>query len=126
MSDCQEWTGCKNNRGYGKQSYHGKLMLAHRVAWIKKYGEIPVGLIICHKCDNPACVNTDHLFLGTHQDNMRDCRDKGRMDNGGNSHRTHCKHGHEFTPENTYVNKDGERHCRACDREWHRRNYVKR
>lgn len=55
------------------------LMLAHRASWSFHYGEIPEGMLICHKCDNPPCVNIDHLFLGTPKDNIQDAIKKGRF-----------------------------------------------
>lgn len=92
-------------------------IVAHRVSYQIYKGPIPDGLFVCHHCDNRICVNPDHLFLGTTTDNMRDCIAKGRFVNPINGVRnkakTHCKRGHEFTPENTYAYR-GQRHCRAC------------
>lgn len=58
------------------KKYFGR---AHRIAWEMKNGIIPIGLELCHKCDNKACCNTDHMFLGTHKDNINDAIQKGRM-----------------------------------------------
>lgn len=114
---CWEWQGNRNNRNYGMSWYHplGKKIPAHRVSWLLAHGEIPEGMCVLHKCDNRPCVRPDHLFLGTHSDNTRDMNAKGR---GFSLHRgkTHCKRGHEFTPENTYVARDGHRNCRTCVR----------
>lgn len=76
--DCMEWSGALNNDGYGIVRYKGKTMLSHRVSYIIKNGEIREGASVCHKCDNPKCINPDHLFLGSHKENMEDMRRKGR------------------------------------------------
>ena len=62
--------------GRGRQSEG--LIETHRAAWLVTFGEIPAGMFVCHRCDNPPCCNPDHLFLGAHRDNMRDMRAKGR------------------------------------------------
>ncbi len=75
---CVEWAGSRQRRGYGMLWFQGRRWLAHRRAWVQARGPIPEGLNVLHRCDNPPCVNVDHLFLGTHQDNMTDKRVKGR------------------------------------------------
>jgi hypothetical protein len=75
---CWEWSGAKNKRGYGRLTVHGSWWAAHRYAYSAFVGPIPPGLLVLHRCDNPSCVNTAHLFLGTQKDNMRDMAEKGR------------------------------------------------
>lgn len=75
---CWEWTGRKYAFGHGTLQFQGRSRLAHRLAWNWKFGEIPEGLCVLHHCDNPGCVNPDHLFLGTRGDNNRDAYKKGR------------------------------------------------
>lgn len=75
---CWLWTGCRDKRGYGKTSIHGKTVIAHRLAWILTFGEIASGQFICHRCDNPPCVNPEHLFSGTPKANMEDMVKKSR------------------------------------------------
>lgn len=76
--DCWVWCGSKAPGGYGQLSVGGKLQRANRVSWRLFRGEIPKGLHVLHRCDNPPCVNPEHLFLGTHGDNVRDMFSKGR------------------------------------------------
>lgn len=81
-SGCWEWNAARFGNGYGAFRFHGKNIHAHRASWILKYGEIPSGLFVCHKCDNRKCVNPDHLFLGSNQDNLNDMKSKGRSGRG--------------------------------------------
>jgi HNH endonuclease len=75
---CIEWMGSRDKLGYGRLVVTGSSVLAHRKAWELERATVPEGLHVCHKCDNPPCVNPDHLFIGTHVDNMMDKHGKGR------------------------------------------------
>ena len=75
---CWLWTGYLNISGYGRLSIGGKMKLAHRASYEFYVGPIQDGLCVCHKCDNPKCVNPDHFFLGTINDNTQDMIKKGR------------------------------------------------
>lgn len=80
---CWIWIAGKNDKGYGGFSIQRRNRIAPRVSWIIHNGPIPEGMLICHKCDNPPCVNPDHLFIGTRVDNSRDMVQKGRYWTGG-------------------------------------------
>lgn len=88
--DCWEWQAYKSKKGYGSFGVKRNILLAHRISWIIANGQIPKGKIIMHKCDNPPCVNPEHLFCGTPMDNMMDKMRKGRYKKGkivrGESH----------------------------------------
>lgn len=76
---CWEYQGQRDPKGYGRFPMSGKKQLAHRAAWMLRYGDIPDGLMVCHRCDNPPCCNPHHLFLGTASDNVQDMVQKGRQ-----------------------------------------------
>lgn len=81
MSECVLWTGACNENGYGKvySKRTKKMVAAHRLAWsIANHQRIPKGMFVCHRCDNPTCINPDHLFLGDNRDNCFDMINKGR------------------------------------------------
>lgn len=94
-SDCWNWEGACYSNGYGQIAIalgakcKRKNLLAHRVSYTLYCGEIPDGMVICHTCDNPRCVNPNHLFLGTQQENLADMTSKGRrkypVDFGGSN-----------------------------------------
>jgi hypothetical protein len=75
--ECVIWTGATSSKGYGYTRIGDRLYLAHRVAWAIEHGD-PGELYVLHSCDTPPCVNVDHLFLGTHADNMQDMHVKSR------------------------------------------------
>ena len=82
QSDCHIYTGCKDKDGYGLPRVGAKHIRAHRISWFLSYGKIPQGSLVLHRCDNPSCVNPDHLFLGTAKDNSIDMKNKNRSSYG--------------------------------------------
>lgn len=78
LGDCWEWQGHRMKFGYGVIRHDGRIRKAHRVSFALNNGALPEEMMVCHRCDNPACVRPDHLFLGTQQDNMDDRMAKGR------------------------------------------------
>ena len=80
--ECWNWQGSTTKDGYGMFTMYYKTYLTHRLAWKNRNGDIPKGLFVLHKCDNPKCCNPEHLFLGTQKDNMKNKSDKGRCQTG--------------------------------------------
>jgi len=91
VDGCWYWTGTTFNTGYGKIGVRNKQLTTHRLSYILNKGEIINGLQVLHKCDNRLCVNPEHLFLGTIQDNMKDMVIKGRQNKAKGENHGHAK-----------------------------------
>lgn len=89
-SGCWLWMAAVSSSGYGAIKLGRGMQLAHRVSWMIHRGSIPPGSLVCHRCDTRSCVNSDHLFLGSPQDNMDDMRNKGRQDYPAGQRHSHA------------------------------------
>lgn len=120
--DCWLWTAACNSEDYGHFWFDRRQHQAHRVAYELLVGPIPDGLQIDHLCRTPRCVNPAHLEPVTSRENTL----RGRSPFALKAAQTHCKRGHEFTPENTEVPNRGKRGCKACRYAWNRAYYARR
>lgn len=114
MTDCINAEGVQGNE-YGH--VRTGRQWAHRAAWESAHGPISSGLVVRHTCDNPRCINLEHLLLGTVADNQRDMAERGRGRNQ-NTDKDSCRQGHPLDGSNLqlWIDKRGgkHRHCRAC------------
>lgn len=110
--ECWPWHGPRYSNGYGRYERRKRTTTASRASWLLYFGPIPDGVVVCHRCDNPICVNPAHLFLGTQIDNVHDMLRKGR----GSGWKDSCPHGHSMA--DAYLNYSqsvrGKRMCRTC------------
>lgn len=115
---CWLWTGGCSKKGYGSIWNSEGEKQTHRLSWVIHYGAIPDDMKVLHKCDNPPCVNPDHLFLGSYADNNRDRDEKGRQ---WNAAKIECKYGHN----NWRERPNGHRTCNTCERNYYENNKDK-
>lgn len=108
---CWEWTGNRHRQGYGKVQWKSKTYPVHRLwAHLVMGFDLNPKIMVCHKCDNPPCFNTAHLFFGTASENVRDAVIKKRQKE---SRKTHCPKGHPYMGKNLVIDQ-GKRKCRIC------------
>jgi hypothetical protein len=113
---CWLWTGALNSKGYGSIRIDGKSVGTHVYSYKLYKGEVSEGLLVCHTCDIPNCVNPEHLWLGNSKDNAVDMVNKGRV-GASSKPQTHCRKGHEFEIFGVYnyvKNGKQERTCKEC------------
>ena len=129
--DCWLWDGPLMGNGYGsiRPSSAAAMTGAHRFSWALHNERWPdKGSVIMHTCDTPRCVNPDHLVMGTQSANIRQAVERGRHKPFRPEKKTHCRNGHEYTPENTqFVLSRGleVRRCRICKNESQRKGWER-
>lgn len=129
-TECWRWKHGRNGDGYGIAWLPGgKSIKAHRLSYSLFCGPIPNNILVCHRCDNPICVNPSHLFLGTQKDNTQDAIRKGRRkDPPGteiNRHKKFCIRGHPLIQENIDL-YNHQRRCRICKQIRRRKYYLEK
>lgn len=121
LNGCWEWTLLRNPQGYGNTTCGTIRSSAHRISYAAFNGPVPAGLVVCHHCDNPPCINPAHLYIGTQEENAHDCMEKGRANFP--QELEFCKKGlHKMEGYNVLNAKKerrgnywrGGRQCRAC------------
>lgn len=115
QESCWMWTRCCSP--YGVLTIRGKTFGVHRLMYVYHHQKVLTShQFVCHTCDNPNCCNPDHLWVGNNLDNIQDRVNKKRTNNQYRE-ATHCKRGHEFNNQNTYISpSNGQRQCRICRR----------
>lgn len=110
-NECWNWIGSNRCNGYGGFDFESKIMLSHRVSYILANNEIIENIEICHKCDNSSCVNPNHLYAGTHADNMKDMVNKGRNPNYKKENNPNVKLTQNKVDEIRKLYSTGRYHC---------------
>lgn len=113
IEGCWIWTGCLNNKPYGRVSYKGVLWLVHRLSfYLYKPSEFTEYGMVCHKCNVSRCFNPEHLYMGDNATNQLDAVKIGTHSQAG---KTMCPRGHLYDSENTHIDKRGYRVCKECE-----------
>lgn len=124
--ECWSWLGYRLKKNgkltYGQLTVAGHTHLAHRFSFWIRHGLLPANLFICHKCNNPACVNPDHLYVADNARNIKDAWRDGLIVSG-NSKKPRCpKCGADYS---VYPNQNGRRYCKRCKQDWQNRKRAR-
>lgn len=111
---CWLWQAADSGRGYGRVWFRGKVRVASRVAFELTRGYEPTQRVL-HSCDEPRCVNPSHLSEGSQSENMRQCRDRGRLNNGNRPRKASCPRGHLFAEHGRWRADRNHPVCRVCE-----------